>query len=329
MESRQGKGPPPGPPAHLPSEHVLLSSPADAAGRRGALLAVLRHREAAFGARRRGPDLLRRRLGLRLGPGRLGRRRLGLASRALRPERHAAQPHEIGLETQPPPSPHRGHRERADPRPRRGSAGRRNLCGLKKVRVYKALRRLPRRPGARAPCSSGSPGPSAGPLADAGARALAQRAARRGGGAALSPARSTLHPPGHGRERLQDRQRAGAGNYKSNPSSLGVKLQRKRTSKEKKKGLHAAPRRIPVRSGNRSCKAAKVTRKKLASKQKSPPKKRVSSRLAWGPAGQRRAGGGWGAELRCAGPGRAAGEREGRRLDAGEDAAGERAARGF
>lgn len=80
-----------------------------------------------------------------------------------------------------------------------------------------------------------SPGPGAGPLAAGGARALAQRAARRGGGgdAAGSPARSTLHPPGHGPERLQDLQRAGAGNYKSNPSSRGVKLQRKRTSKEK------------------------------------------------------------------------------------------------
>lgn len=89
--------------AHLPSEHVLLSSPADAAGHHGALLPVLRHREPAFGACRCGSDLL-----LRLGTGRLGRWRLGLASRALRPERHAAQPHEVGLETLPPPSPHRG-----------------------------------------------------------------------------------------------------------------------------------------------------------------------------------------------------------------------------
>lgn len=121
----------PPPPAHLPSEHVLLSSPADAAGCRGALLTVLRHSEPAFRARRRGPDLLRR----RLGPGWLGRWRLGLASRALRPERHAAQPHEVGLETQPPPSPHRGSRERADQSPRRGRAGRQNLRGLKKVRV--------------------------------------------------------------------------------------------------------------------------------------------------------------------------------------------------
>lgn len=121
-----------------------------------------------------------------------------------------------------------------------GVLGDKNLCGLKKVRVYKALRRLPRLPGARAPCSSGSPGASAGPLADAGARALAQRAARRGDGTAGSPARSTLHPPGHGPERLQDRQRVGAGNYKSNPSSLGVKLQRKRTSKEKKRPARSA-----------------------------------------------------------------------------------------
>ena len=119
-KAAKARVPPPVPPAHLPSEHVLLSSSADAAGRRGALLAVLRHREPAFGARRRGPDLLRG----RLGPGRLGRRRLGLASRALRPERHATQPHEIGLQTQPPPSPHRGRRERADRGPRTGSAGR-------------------------------------------------------------------------------------------------------------------------------------------------------------------------------------------------------------
>lgn len=118
-------------PAHLPSEHVLLSSPADAAGRRGALLPVLGHRKPAFGACRRGPNLLRR----RLGPRRLGRRRLGLAGGALRPDRHAAQPHEVGLETQPPPSPHRGRRERADRGPRRGNAQRQNLRGQKKVRV--------------------------------------------------------------------------------------------------------------------------------------------------------------------------------------------------
>lgn len=118
-------------PAHLPSEHVLLSSPADAAGRRGALLPVLGHRKPAFRACRRGPNLLRR----RLGPGRLGRRRLGLAGGALRPDRHAAQPHEVGLETQPPPSPHRGRRERADRGPRRGNAQRQNLHGQKKVRV--------------------------------------------------------------------------------------------------------------------------------------------------------------------------------------------------
>lgn len=115
-------------PAHLPSEHVLLSSPADAAGRHGALLPVLGHRELAFRACRRGPDLLRR----RLGPGQLGRLRLGLAGRALRPERHAAQPHEVGLETQPPPSPHRGRQERADRGPRRGSAQRQNLRDPKK-----------------------------------------------------------------------------------------------------------------------------------------------------------------------------------------------------
>lgn len=114
MESCQAQDPPL-PTAHLPSKHVLLSSPADPVGSRGALLAVLRHREHAFRARRRGSDLLRR----RLGPGRLGRWRLGLASRALRPERHAAQPHEVGLQTQPPPSPHRGSRERADHGPRR------------------------------------------------------------------------------------------------------------------------------------------------------------------------------------------------------------------
>lgn len=88
------------------------------------------------------------------------------------------------------------------------------------------------------PALSGSPGQSAGPLAAGGVghrtRALAQWAARRCGNAACSPARSTLHPPGHGPERLQDRQRVGAGNYKSNPSSRGVKLQRKRTSQGKK-----------------------------------------------------------------------------------------------
>lgn len=118
-------------PAHLPSEHVLLSSPADAAGRRGALLPVLGHRKPAFRACCRGPNLLRR----RLGPGRLGRRRLGLAGGALRPDRHAAQPHEVGLETQPPPSPHRGRRERADRGPRRGNTQRQNPRGRKKVRV--------------------------------------------------------------------------------------------------------------------------------------------------------------------------------------------------
>lgn len=69
----------------------------------------------------------------------------------------------------------------------------------------------------------------------AGRGLLALGAARRGGDAAGSPARSTLHPPGHCPERLQDRQRVGAGNYKSNPSSRGIKLQRKRTSQGKKK----------------------------------------------------------------------------------------------
>lgn len=115
--------------AHLPSKHVLLSSPADAAGRHRALLSVLGHREPAFGARRRGPDLLRR----LLGPGRLGR--LGLAGHALRPDRHAAEPDEVGLETLPPPSPHRGRQERADRGPRRGSAQRQNPRGPKEVRV--------------------------------------------------------------------------------------------------------------------------------------------------------------------------------------------------
>lgn len=104
MKSCQAEAPPPLPPAHLPSEHVLLSSPADATCRCDALLPVLRPREPAFRAHSCGPDLLRR----RLGPRWLGRRGLGLAGSALRPERHAAQPHEVGLETQPPPSPHRG-----------------------------------------------------------------------------------------------------------------------------------------------------------------------------------------------------------------------------
>lgn len=71
----------------------------------------------------------------------------------------------------------------------------------------------------------------------AGRGLLAQGAARHRGKAAGSPARSTLHPPGHCPERLQDRRRVGAGNYKSNPSSGGIKLQRKRTSQGgKKKG---------------------------------------------------------------------------------------------
>lgn len=103
LPSRGSPPPAPASPVHLPSEHVLLSSPADAASGRDALLPVLGHRECAFRARSCGPDLLR----WRLGPGRLGRRGLGLAGRALRPKRHAAQPHEVGLGTQPPPSPHR------------------------------------------------------------------------------------------------------------------------------------------------------------------------------------------------------------------------------
>ncbi|XP_021573610.1 uncharacterized protein LOC110596604 [Carlito syrichta] len=163
-----------GPFVHLPSEHVLLSSPADAAGGRGTLLPVLRCQKPAFGARCSGPDLLRR----RLGPRRLGKRGLGLAGRALRPERHAAQPHEVGLETQPPASPHRRRQKRAARDPRRGSDQRQNLRRPEKM--------------------SGS------------------------------------NKPFVGFRRLQDRQRAGAGNYKSNPSSPGVKLQRKWTSKEKR-----------------------------------------------------------------------------------------------
>lgn len=107
------------------------------------------------------------------------------------------------------------------------------MSGPKKVRVQQALRRLPGLPWAWAPCSSGSPRPSAGPLAAGGEQALAQRAARRGGGAAGSPARSTLHPPGRCPERLQDRQQAGAGNYKSNPSSRR-KVTKKADLKRKK-----------------------------------------------------------------------------------------------
>lgn len=79
----------------------------------------------------------------------------------------------------------------------------------------------------------------------------------------------------------------GAGNYKSNPSSRGIKLQRKRTSQGKKKGggwegVQEAER-IPVRSGHRSWKAAEVTQRKQASEQKSPPKEEeglLGARLA-------------------------------------------------
>lgn len=249
-----------------------MSSPADTASRRDALLPVLGHRERAFRARRCGPDLLR----WRLGPGRLGRRGLGLAGRALRPKRHAAQPHEVGLGTQPPPSPHRARYGRADLGPLRGSAQRQNLRGPKKVRSNKPFVGPGDSRCVRAPCSSGSPGPSAGPLAASGVRVLAQRAARRGGRAAGSPARSTLHPPGRCPERLQDRQRVGAGNYKSNPSSRGVKLQRKRTSKGKKRpersdSADSRARRAQI------LEAAKVTRKKPESKQKSPPQTRGRS----------------------------------------------------
>lgn len=163
MESCQAEVPPVRT-AHLPSKHILLSSPADAAGRRGALLPVLGHREPAFRARRCGPDLLRR----RLGPGRLGRRRLGLAGRALRPERHEAQPHEVGLETQPPPSPHRGRRERADLGPRRGSAQRQNPRGPKKSGSRKPLvgSRVSLRLGL--PALPGAPGQAPAPLLTAG-----------------------------------------------------------------------------------------------------------------------------------------------------------------
>lgn len=176
----------------------------------------------------------------RLGPERLRWRRLGLTGCALSPERHATQPHEVGLETRPPPSPHRRRQERADRGPLRGGC---------------------RRPNPRGPGMGGNQGlisPSSahgtrlgcGVLAEwwsgmqrqlpsgsvrAGSGLLALGAARRGGDAAGSPARSTLHPPGHCPERLQDRQRVGAGNYKSNSSSRGIKLQRKRTSQGKKK----------------------------------------------------------------------------------------------
>lgn len=143
--------------------------------------------------------------------------------------------------------------------------------------------------------------------------------------------RSTLHLPGHGLERLQDRQRAGAGNYKSNPSSRGVKLQRKRTSKEKgkKKGParsgSADSRALPARILE-SCKSnqkgagkqIKVAPKEEALLPARPESRGASTRLR-----RLRSR----AEVR--GAGRAAGEREGARLDWGKDAAGEGAARGF
>ena len=66
---------------------------------------------AAFGHLHASPDTLkevqRRMNDTRRAPRRILRRGLGLAGRALRPKRHAAQPHEVGLGTQPPPSPHR------------------------------------------------------------------------------------------------------------------------------------------------------------------------------------------------------------------------------
>lgn len=93
-----------------------------------------------------------------------------------------------------------------------------------------------------------------------------------------------MHPPGHGPERLQDRQRVGAGNYKSNPSSRGVKLQRKRTSqgrgkkeKRKKNGLHAVVQLIPVRSGHRSWKSCKSHQKEAGKQTKLAPKRRGGS----------------------------------------------------
>lgn len=121
----------------------------------------------------------------------------------------------------------------------------------------------------------------------AGRGLLALGAARRGGDAAGSPARSTLHPPGHCPERLQDRQRVGAGNYKSNPSSRGIKLQRKRTSQGKKKKKMqgeggAEAEWIPVRSGHRSWKAAEVTKGNSRANKSHPQKKRrVFSGLVW------------------------------------------------
>lgn len=145
-----------------------------------------------------------------------------------------------------------------------------------------------------------------------------------------------MHPPGHGLERLQDRRRAGAGNYKSNPSSRGVKLQRKRTSKEgeekKKKAYAQRFGGFPCAPGTQILESCKSNQKEAgkANKSSPPPQKRrmysparpesrgAATRLRrlWSPT-----------EVR--GAGRAAGERKGGRLDSGKDAAGEGAARGF
>lgn len=137
-----------------------------------------------------------------------------------------------------------------------------------------------------------------------------------------------MHPPGHGPERLRDRQREGAGNYKSNPSSRGVKLQRKRTSKEKKRACTQRLGGFPCAPGTDPGKLQKSPEKSRQTNKSRPPKEEgllpalLESREA---ATRRRR---LRVELRCAGPGRAAGER-GRRLDAREDAAGEGAARAF
>lgn len=115
----------------------------------------------------------------------------------------------------------------------------------------------------------------------AGRGLLALGAVRRGGNAAGSPARSTLHPPGHCPERLQDRQRVGAGNYKSNPSSRGIKLQRKRTSQGKKKKRKKKKARrgggVQRLSDSRALRAqilesCRSHQRKQASVQKSPTK---------------------------------------------------------
>lgn len=168
----------------------------------------------------------------------------------------------------------------------------------------------------------------------AGSGLLELGAARRGGDAAGSPARSTLHPPGHCPERLQDRQRVGAGNYKSNSSSRGIKLQRKRTSqgkKKKKQGEGGAEAEwIPVRSGHRSWKAAEVTKgNRRANKSHPQKKRRVSSGLVWGPMGQLSGAGRLHSPSEVRGARAYGWRREGRRLDAGEDAAEEGAAPGF